>query len=61
MALAGMLGVTGVGALRSAQPAPPPAPHYDDPVKQAVAATMVELFVDLPPWGSHVLAVDPVG
>jgi membrane-bound lytic murein transglycosylase D len=43
LALAGMLGVTGVGAFESARPAPAPAaPHHDDPVKEAVASTMVE-------------------
>jgi hypothetical protein len=43
LALAGMLGVTGVGALKSVHhPPPAPPPHHDDPVKQAVAETMVE-------------------
>jgi membrane-bound lytic murein transglycosylase D len=43
LALAGMLGATSVGALKSAHH-PPPAPtlHHDDPVKQAVVETMVE-------------------
>lgn len=43
LALAGLLGVGGgVGALRSAHPPPAPPPPHTDPVKQAVASTMVE-------------------
>src|SRR5688572_26711713 len=40
-AVAGLLGVSGVGALRT-QHAPVQAPTYDDPVKEAVARTMVQ-------------------
>jgi membrane-bound lytic murein transglycosylase D len=44
LALAGMLGATSIGALKSAHHPPPaaPQPRHDDPVKQAVADTMVE-------------------
>ena len=44
LALAGVLGVTsGVGAFQSAhRPPPAAAPRHDDPVKQAIADTMVE-------------------
>jgi membrane-bound lytic murein transglycosylase D len=43
LALAGMLGATGIGAFKSAHhPPPAAAPHHPDPVKQAVAETMVE-------------------
>jgi membrane-bound lytic murein transglycosylase D len=43
LAIASVLGVTGVGAFRAGHPTPTPhQADYKDPVKQAVASTMVE-------------------